>query len=244
MLDQLVAQAGACHGAAGRAWLHWLTDNAEGLRERILTMAQRIEQQIVPEAGSGQVQRVGARFALVGAAGELATVAGLTGWTEGEAERAARECFNAWLVARGGIGNSEESSMLRQVRLFLEANGDGRFVTWHRAHDDHAPRVGLRAGVRRLIGSNGLPIGIRKTPEFAHEISSPEGESVEFFILPEVFKAEICKGYDPEAVARVLRDRECLQVKEPGRFTVSMSLPGGIGKARCYHVNARIFALD
>lgn len=240
----LVAQAGACHGAAGRAWLHWLTDNAEGLRERIRTMAQRIEQQIVPEAGSGQVQRVGARFALVGAAGELATVAGLTGWTEGEAERAARECFNAWLVARGGIGNSEESSMLRQVRLFLEANGDGRFVTWHRAHDDHAPRVGLRAGVRRLIGSNGLPIGIRKTPEFAHEISSPEGESVEFFILPEVFKAEICKGYDPEAVARVLRDRECLQVKEPGRFTVSMSLPGGIGKARCYHVNARIFALD
>ena len=240
----LVAQAGACHGAPGRAWLHWLTDNAEGLRDRIRPMAHRIEQQVVPEAAGGQVERVGARFALVGAAGELATAAGLTGWGVGEAERAARECFNAWLVSRGGIGNSEESSMLRQVRLFLEANGDGRFVTWHRAHDDHAPRVGLRAGVRRLIGSNGLPIGIRKTPEFAHEISSPEGESVEFFILPEVFKAEICKGYDPEAVARVLRDRECLQVKEPGRFTVSMSLPGGIGKARCYHVNARIFALD
>ena len=134
--------------------------------------------------------------------------------------------------------------MLRQVRHFLEANGDGRFTTWHRAHDDHAPRVGLRAGVKRLIGSNGLPIGVRKTPEYAHEISDPEGESVEFFILPEVFKSEICKGYDPEAVARVLRDRECLQAKEPGRFTVSMSLPGGIGKARVYHVTARIFALD
>jgi putative DNA primase/helicase len=240
----LVAQASACHGAAGRAWLHWLTDNAEGLRERIRTLAQRIELQIVPEAGSGQVQRVGARFALVGAAGELATAAGLTGWDVGEAESAARECFNAWLVARGGIGNSEETSMLRQLRHFLEANGDGRFVTWHRAHDDHAPRVGLRAGVRRLIGSNGLPIGIRKTPEFAHEISNPEGESVEFFILPEVFKSEICKGYDPEAMARALRDRGCLETKEPGRFTVSMYLPGGIGKARCYHVNASIFDLE
>lgn len=240
----LVAQAGASHGAAGRAWLHWLTENAEGLRERIRTLAQRLELQIVPEAAAGQVQRVGARFALVGAAGELATEAGLTGWTVGEAERGARECFNAWLVSRGGIGNSEETAMVRQVRHFLEANGDGRFVTWHRAHDDHAPRVGMRAGVRRLIGSNGLPIGIRKTPEYAHEISDPEGESVEFFILPEVFKAEICKGYDPEAVARVLRDRECLQAKEPGRFTVSMSLPGGIGKARVYHVTARIFALD
>lgn len=240
----LVAQASACHGAAGRAWLHWLTENAEGLRERIRTLTQRIELQIIPEAAAGQVQRVGTRFALVGAAGELATAAGLTGWASGEAERGARECFNAWLVSRGGIGNSEETSMLRQVRHFLEANGDGRFTTWHRAHDDRAPRVGLRAGVKRLIGSNGLPIGVRKTPEYAHEISDPEAESVEFFIFPEVFKTEICKGYDPDAVARVLRDRECLQAKEPGRFTVSMSLPGGIGKARVYHVTARIFALE
>lgn len=240
----LVAQAQACHGAAGRAWLQWLTENADGLRERVRKLSDRLAAQIVPEAAGGQVERVGARCALVGAAGELATAAGLTGWAVGEAERGARECFNAWLVARGGIGNSEETMMLRQVRHFLEANGDGRFTTWHRAHDDHAPRVGMRAGVKRLIGSNGIPIGVRKTPEFAHEISDPEGESVEFFILPEVFKSEICKGYDPEAVARVLRDRECLQAKEPGRFTVNMSLPGGIGKARVYHVTARIFALD
>lgn len=240
----LVAQAAACHGAAGRAWLQWLTENAEGLRERVRAMADRLAVQIVPEAAAGQVERVGARFALVGAAGELATAAGLTGWPAGESERAARECFNAWLVARGGIGNSEETSMLRQVRHFLEANGDGRFVTWHRAHLYDAPRVGLRAGVRRMIGSNGLPIGVRKMPEYAHEISDPEAESVEFFIFPEVFKTEICKGYDPDAVARVLRDRECLQAKEPGRFTVSMSLPGGIGKARVYHVTARIFALE
>ena len=240
----LVAQAQACHGAAGRAWLQWLTENAEGLRERVRTLSDRLAVQIVPEAAAGQVERVGARFALVGAAGELATAAGLTGWPAGEAERAARECFNAWLVARGGIGNSEETMMVRQVRHFLEANGDGRFTTWHRAHDDKAPRVGLRADVKRLIGSHGLPIGVRKTPEFAHEISDPESESVEFFIFPEVFKSEVCKGYDPEAVARVLRDRECLQAKEPGRFTVSMSLPGGIGKARVYHVTARIFALE
>lgn len=240
----LVAQAMACHGAAGREWLQWLSQRAEGLRERVRSMADRLGEKIVPQAASGQVERVGARFALVGAAGELATAAGLTGWAAGEAERGARECFNAWLVARGGIGNSEETMMLRQVRHFLESNGDGRFSTWHRAHDDHAPRVGLRAGVKRLIGSNGLPIGIRKTPEFAHEISTPEGESVEFFIFPEVFKTEICKGYDADAVARVLRERECLKANEAGRLTVSMSLPGGIGKARVYHVTAGIFALD
>ena len=42
----------------------------------------------VPEGASGQVERVAARFALVAVAGELATSASLTGWPEGEAERA------------------------------------------------------------------------------------------------------------------------------------------------------------
>jgi putative DNA primase/helicase len=97
----LTGQAGAVYGATGRAWLQWLTENEDGLKARIREAADRLARQIVPEAAGGQVERVGARFALVGAAGELATAAGLTGWPVGEAERAARECFNAWLAARG-----------------------------------------------------------------------------------------------------------------------------------------------
>jgi putative DNA primase/helicase len=86
-----------------------------------------LAQSMIPKDCSGQVERVGARFALVGAAGEMATAAGLTGWPTGESERAARACFNAWLAARGGIGNGEVVAMLRQVRRFLELNAEGRF---------------------------------------------------------------------------------------------------------------------
>jgi putative DNA primase/helicase len=97
--------------------------------------------QSMPENCSGQVERVGARFALVGAAGEMATAAGLTGWPTGESERAARACFNAWLAARGGIGNGEVVAMLRQVRRFLGTHGGGPLCHVAPGSDDHAPRL-------------------------------------------------------------------------------------------------------
>jgi putative DNA primase/helicase len=96
---------------------------------------------MIPEDCSGQVERVGARFALVGAAGEMATAAGLTGWPVGESERAARACFNAWLAARGGIGNGEDRwPCCGKVRRFLELNAEGRFAMWHRAAMTTPPR--------------------------------------------------------------------------------------------------------
>jgi putative DNA primase/helicase len=89
----ITGQAASVYGAPGRAWLEWLTTNADTLKARIRETSATLAAQIVPEGASGQVERVGARFALVGAAGELATAAGLTGWPVGESERAARACF-------------------------------------------------------------------------------------------------------------------------------------------------------
>ena len=88
-------QAQAVYGAAGRAWLQWLCANADTLKATIRNASAALAAQLIPEAASGQVERVGARFALVGAAGELATAAGLTGWPVGESDRAARACFAA-----------------------------------------------------------------------------------------------------------------------------------------------------
>ena len=111
-----------------------------------------LEVQFVPELASGQVQRVGRRFALIAAAGELATEAGITGWPAGEATDAARRCFNAWIEARpGGIGMSEEAQMLRQMRGWFGLHGEARFTHWNRADDDHAPKTMNRAGWRKPI---------------------------------------------------------------------------------------------
>jgi putative DNA primase/helicase len=243
----ITGQAGSVYGATGRAWLQWLTENADGLKARIREAADRMARQIVPEAASGQVERVGARFALVGAAGELATVAGLTGWAPGESERAARECFNAWLAARGGIGNGEVSAMLRQVRRFLEAHGEGRFTWWHRAADDHSAKTLNRAGLRRMLNEQGEPIktNSQHLGEYGDKMPATLGEhvAVEYFVLSEVFKTEMCQGFDPQAVARVLVEHGCLTVKESGRYSVKERLPG-LGSARCYRITPAIFELD
>ncbi len=241
----VTTQAGAVYGATGRAWLQWLTEHADSLKARIRGAAAALALQLVPEAASGQVERVGARFALVGAAGELATEAGLTGWPKGESERAARACFNAWLAARGGIGNGEVSAMLKQVRDFLGRHGDGRFMWWHRANDDHAPKTLQRAGFRRLVSAEGVPI--RNDPESVSEwgprLPPPAGSQTEYFVLAETFRSEVCQGFDPQAVARVLLENGCLLPDKGRAFDSKHRLPS-MGPTRCYRIPAAIFEVD
>ena len=243
----ITGQAASVYGATGRAWLEHLTTTADTLKARIRNAAAALGAQIVPEAASGQVERVGARFALVGAAGELATAAGLTGWPVGESERAARDCFNAWLAARGGIGNGEVVAMLRQVRRFLETHGEGRFSMWHRSADDHAPKTLQRAGVRRMLNADGEPIKTNSQhgAEFGDRMPAALGEGVsfEYFILAETFKGEVCNGFDPAAVCRVLLEHGCL-IPDKGRsFDCKPRLPG-FGNARCYRIPPAILGLD
>ena len=243
----ITQQAGSVYGSVGRAWLLWLTQHADTLKADIRQRAAALAAQLVPEGASGQVERVGARFALVGAAGELATAAGLTGWQPGESERAARACFNAWLEARGGIGNGEVVAMLRQVRRYLETNGEGRFTQWHRAADDHAPKTLQRAGFRRMVGEDGQPI---KTDadhqrEFGERMTPAMGEAVrfEYFILPETFRAEVCVGFDYKTVARVLLDHACLMPDKGRAFDTRQRLPG-MGLGWCYRITPALFELD
>jgi putative DNA primase/helicase len=243
----VTGQAQTVYGATGRAWLQWLTEHADTLKADIGNASNMLAQSMIPKDCSGQVERVGARFALVGAAGEMATAAGLTGWPTGESERAARACFNAWLAARGGIGNGEIVAMLRQVRRFLELNAEGRFAMWHRGGDDQAPKTLNRAGVRRMVNEDGEPIKSNSQLGAALGDRMPaalgEGVSFEYFILTETFKVEVCQGFDHKTVARVLLEHGCL-VPDKGRaFDCRPRLPG-IGNTWCYRVPPTIFELD
>ena len=244
--SHLAREVQTCHGAPGLAFIEWACTRwgelARPLRDNVATLTG----QWSPAGASGQVQRVAARFALVAAAGELATDAGLTGWASGEAERGVRACFDAWLAARGGAGNGEVVAMLRQVRRFLETHGEGRFTWWHRGADDHNAKTLQRAGFRRMLNAEGQPIkhDNQHMQEYGDRMPSAAGEgvSVEFFVLPEVFRSEMCQGFAHEAVCRVLADHGCLAT-EDGRHTVQARLPG-LGKTRCYRIPPAIFALD
>jgi putative DNA primase/helicase len=240
-------QAQAVYGATGRAWLEWLTVNADSLKASIRKGADALATQLIPKDSSGQVERVGARFALVGAAGEMATAAGLSGWRAGESEQAARACFGAWLAARGGNGNGEVTAMLRAVRRFLETHGEGRFAMWHRSTDDRAPRTLQKAGVRRMLNAKGEPIKTdsEQSTEFTDRMlaSLGEGVSFEYFILPETFRAEVCQGYDYQAVCRVLLEHGCL-APSAGRSFDSRGRVPGFGMVNCYRITPQIFDMD
>jgi len=201
----------ATFGTAGRAWLEHLVGRTEGLARLLRERMDAAEARIVPEMASGQVQRVGRRFALVAVAGEMATEAGLTGWPAGAAINAVHRCFKSWVEARpAGIGMSEDAQMLRQVRGWFGLHGDARFTDWHRADDDHAPKTMNRAGWRKAI----------KTTTGLDELVG-----YEWFVLPDVFRTEACKGFSERAALRLLARLGHLHTEGRG-FTCRASPPG------------------
>jgi putative DNA primase/helicase len=235
------------HGTAAPAFIEHLIAHQEGLQASLGAAVDTVAAQMIPEAASGQVQRVGRRFALVAAAGELATQAGITGWPEGEAIRAVRGCFESWLSTRGGLGNLEQNQMLGQVRSFLQLHGAARFTWWHRATDDRAGVTMHRAGFKRLLNEHGKPVrsNAEHQREFGETISDADAQGValEYFVFVDVFDKEVCHGFDPLAVKRLLRDAGHLHSESDTRFDRKERLPG-IGNARVIKIKPSIFEGD
>lgn len=200
---------------------------------------------LVPGDAGEQVGRVATRFAVVAAAGELATRAGITGWPAGHAIWASGECFDAWLAARGHVHNSEGVAMVRQVRAWIEKNGDALLTWLHRSLDDHRPNTALRAGFKRLVDPSGKPLRQDAATDWLDRHSRSgtaerDDALIEYLVLPEAFRNDVCRGLDAAAVARELRDLGLL-VHEADRFTMKQRIPG-IGKVPVYHLKASILA--
>jgi putative DNA primase/helicase len=125
---------------------------------------------------AGQVSRVAHRFALIAAAGELATTWGIVPWAAGTASKTVAACFRSWLEHRGGTGPAEVREGLAQIRLFLEQYGTSRFEA---AWEADADRVLNRAG-------------FRKREERSRDAKT--GRTVygpwEWYVLPEVWRKE------------------------------------------------------
>jgi putative DNA primase/helicase len=213
------------YGVAFPAFIEWVQSDREEIKRRLLNAQKSFEDKLLSETASGQARRVASIFALVGAAGELATEAGLTGWPTGEAFKAAETCYKAWLDGFGGEGNQEERAMLSHVRLFLEQHGEGRFADLGRnaVDDDHAARVLNRAGYRKH-----------------HEDLATLEKTTEWLILPETFRTEVCKGFDYKAVAKLLVDKGYMH-KGDGRNLGTPKRETPDGRKRVYVVYSKIF---
>jgi uncharacterized protein (DUF927 family) len=198
------------HGAVGVVWLGHVVKDRPALGEIIEDGIARFIEAAVPVGAAGQVLRVGRRFALAAAAGELASRWGLTGWPEGEATAAAKACFLAWLDAFGGPGNREDRALLAQVRAFFEAHGASRFEDVTAAGKDR--RVIDRAGFYRVINDD---------------------DTREYLVLPEAFSREVCKGFDARAAVQVLTREGWIRPGKDGRASQKPRIPG-MGPTRVY----------
>jgi uncharacterized protein (DUF927 family) len=204
------------YGMPARAFLDRIVQiSPDELSESVGKARAEFMAKHVPEGASGQVLSVAGRFALIAAAGTLATAFGILPWPKEEADRAAACCFKAWLEKRGGAGALEFETGLAQIRRFIEAHASSRFQT-----------IGEQEGEARIINRAGFR---RKGDDGRWE----------YFVLPEAWKSEVCAGHDARVLAKELTRRGFLVPSSDGKPQSTHRLPG-MGAKRCYHLSAQI----
>ena len=186
----LVRASKEYYGTPIRAFVRELIDDLENAMEVVRDTMDRfmadLEEDI--QGAAPEVRRALGRFALVAAAGELATQYGITGWSAGDAREAAKVCFEAWRMERGGSGSVDLERGVRQVQAFIQAHGPSRFQPLKEDCDNRSnpirPHINDRAGY------------------WTH---GKEGR--EYLILTECFRNEVCAHCDYKSVAQELIKR-------------------------------------
>ena len=177
--DRLRQASLTYYGTPSRAFLQALVDQQDRFRPYLKEQMGVFIYKHCPKNADGQVQRVAQRFALVAAAGELATKLKILPWPAGEAQWGVGVCFNSWLSQRGGNGPAEIQKGIRQVLRFLQANGSSHFEDpWDK---NSTFRPSKRAGFRRLVN-----------------------DRTEYYLFCDTFKTEACAGFDSKRIAKAL----------------------------------------
>lgn len=198
------------YGSPLRAFLGILAADKEGTAKTALNIMQVFEKKCTPRGADGQVSRVCKRFALLAAAGELATLHGITPWKRGEAVKACEKCFHDWLAERGGIGPAEIRAGIEQVRMFIQAYGNSRLEDIRYGSHPVRDRVGYFRNI--------------------------DGET-QYCFYPEAFKKEVCAGYDNKAILKTLKGQGLIHA-ETGRHNLTVNTPEG--KLKLHVVSAKI----
>jgi uncharacterized protein (DUF927 family) len=194
---RLQAAAHANYGTPIRSFLNAIVGDLDRVRGAVAGHVAAFVAAHVPEGADGQVLRVAQRFGLIAAGGEVAVAAGvITTWEEGEATAGAARCFEDWLAARGGVEPSEVRDGIDQVRSFIQANGEARFVpAWEAGNEDR--RIPMRDVA-----------GYRKQTQ----------EGWDHYVTSTAWRDDVCRGFDSKNVAAAMIARGLM---EPDAFCLT-----------------------
>lgn len=219
--DSITATCGEHYGHAAREFLRRLLENPdEAFAEARCLMAAFVSR-VCPKGSDGQIERAAKRFAIVAAAGEIASQWGILPWPDGTAMETVARMFREWLDRRGTGGSLEGAKAIAQVRSMIERHGASRFVPWCPGEMPPVPSM----PVQNRMGF------VRRN-----------GEAATFYVMPEAFKREICKGLDPARVSRELVKIGAIAPDSNRKTSTVVRLPG-IGSVRCIVIDAgKLFA--
>lgn len=208
-----------CYGVAGIAWLEYLTSNKGERMDEARELLDQYRQVLTVNQSQGHIVRVANYFALVATAGELATRANITGWKAGTAFNAVQKVFNQWLGSFEQVGDYENREIVTHVKAFFEANESSRFEAIT-PDPDHIERINNRVGYWKI----------------------ENGEKI-FYVLPEQFKNEVCKGYDSRKAARALLAYNLLE-HDTGKTSKTARIPSRKNAVKVYAVKEAIFSWE
>ena len=182
--DKIKELSQAYYGVAGIAWLEHITS------DKAATTATA--RQLVSDFMSNysdlapQAHRVAKRFAIVAAAGEMATGANITGWQAGQATTAVMTCLDNWLDNYGRDGEHEQRQIIKHIQAFIEQHGSSRFEPRH-SHTcaDFEPKTSNRVGYRNI-------------------------KTGDYYFMINTFDTQVCQPFSSKAVLQVLDDANLL----------------------------------
>src|SRR5262249_40332841 len=188
--------ATTAYGAAGPAFMRKLiSDSVTG--DDVRWLVDQFVRATIPADADGQVERAAQRFGLISAAGEAAARRCVVPRPPGAGRPAggagggvAAWALERWIELRGGTEPTEARQAIECIRLFIEQHGDARFAS---VDEPDARPVASRADYRKGGGAER-----------------------EWWVLPEVWRAEICPGHDAQFVARVLARAGMLRTQAEG----------------------------
>ena len=215
--DKIKELSQAYYGAAGIAWLEYITSD----KAATTATAKQFVSDFMSKYSdlAPQAHRVAKRFAIVAAAGEMATLAGITGWQAGQATTAVMTCLNNWLDNYGRDGEHEQRQIIEHIKAFIEQHGSSRFQPCHiHMHQDFETKITNRAGYHNY-------------------------DTGEYYFSTSTFD-EVCSPFNKSKVLQVLDEAGLLNVTESDRKTCRVSLPFKKNRSRVYAVKSDILSYE
>ncbi|OXL24650.1 DUF927 domain-containing protein [Psychrobacter sp. DAB_AL32B] len=208
------------HGTAGIAWLEYITTDKAETTAKANSLIKKFMLQY--NDLSSQPHRVAKRFALVAAAGEMATLAGITGWQEGQATSAVKVCLHNWLDNYGRDSEHEDRQIINNVKAFIEKHGSSRFQ----------------------------PCYEKRSAVFEDKISNRSGyhnrDTNEFYFYTSNFEKDVCSPFSKRKVLQVLMNAELLDTSknEPGRMAYKLPQSCIKHRPRVYVIKGDILSYE